>query len=78
MTKEHRETICQHCTRNPANAVFPELPMSRNGEEEDKSDDEEADEKWDLVEVIPLKDLKKKKPSRCQEEGCDLGMFLFL
>ena len=72
MTKQHRETIRQYCTRNPANAVFPDLPTSRNGEEE-KSDDEEAgegEEKWDLIEVIAEKDLRKKKPKKCQDEGC--------
>lgn len=78
MTKQHRETIRQFCTRNPVNAVFPDLPTSRNGEEEEeKSDDDEAfegDEKWDLIEVIAVKDLKKKKPKRCQEEDCTSGM----
>ena len=77
MTKQHRETIRQYCTRNPVNAVFPDLPTSRNGEEEEKSDDDEAfegDEKWDLIEVIAVKDLKKKKPKRCQEEDCTSGM----
>ena len=78
MTKQHRETIRQYCTRNPANAVFPDLPTSRNGEEE-KSDDEEAgegEEKWDLIEVIAEKDLRKKKPKRCQDEGCTSGKFV--
>ena len=74
MTKQHRETIRQYCTRNAANAVFPpDLPTSRNGEEEEKSDDDEAgegEENWDLIEVITVKDLKKKKPKRCQEEEC--------
>ena len=77
MTKQHRETIRQFCTRNPVNAVFPDLPTSRNGEEEEKSDDDEAfegDEKWDLIEVIAVKELKKKKPKRCQEEDCTSGM----
>lgn len=77
MTKQHRETIRQYCTRNPVNAVFPDLPTSRNGEEEEKSDDEEAgegEEKWDLIEVIAVKDLRKKKPKRCQEEDCTSGM----
>ena len=75
MTKQHRETICQYCTRSPHNAVFPDLPMSRDGEEE-KSDEGDDGEKWDLIEVIALKELKKKKTSKCQEEGCTLGMFL--
>ena len=71
MTNKHRETIRQHCTRNPDNVDFPEyLPTSRNGEkeeEEDFSDEEEeaGDEKWDLIEVIDEKSLKKKKSSHC-------------
>lgn len=76
MTKQHRETIRQYCTRNAANAVFPDLPTSRNGEDEDKSDDDEAEDKWDLIEVITVKDLKKKKPKRCQDDGCSSGMFM--
>ena len=74
MTKQHRETIRQYCTRNASSAVFPpDLRTSRNGEEEEKSDDDEAgegEEKWDLIEVITVNDLKKKKPKRCQEEEC--------
>jgi len=79
MTKQHRETIRQYCTRNPENAVMPDLPTSRNGEEE-KSDDEEAGEggeKWELIEVIAVKDLKKKKPKRCEEDGCTSGMLIY-
>lgn len=34
MTKQHRETIRQYCTRNPENAAMPDLPTYRNGEEE--------------------------------------------
>lgn len=81
MTKNHRETIRQYCTRKGANAVFPDIPTSRNGEEEEKSDDDEAfegEEKWDLIEVITVKDLKKKKPKKCQDEGCSSGMFMCL
>ena len=80
MTNKHRETIRQYCTRNPDNVDFPEyLPTSRNGEkeEEDFSDEEEeaGDEKWDLIEVIDEKSLKKKKPKSCDEEECQSGMF---
>ena len=42
-------------------------------EEEEKSDDEEAGEgvaEWDLITVIAEKDLGKKKPKKCQDEGC--------
>jgi len=82
MTNKHRETIRQYCTRNPDNVDFPEyLPTSRNGEkeEEDFSDEEEeaGDEKWDLIEVIDEKSLKKKKPKSCDEEECQLGMSFF-
>ena len=82
MTNKHRETIRQCCTRNPDNVEFPEyLPTSQNGEkeEEDFSDEEEAagDEKWDLIEVIDEKSLKKKKPKSCDEEECQSGMSSF-
>ena len=45
--------------------------------EEEKSDGYQAaegEEKWDLIEVIAVKDLKKKNPKRCQEDYCTLGM----
>jgi len=74
MTNKHREAIRLYCTRNPDNVDFPEyLPTSRNGgkEEEDFSDEEEAGgERWDLIEVIDEKSLKKKKPKSCDEEEC--------
>ena len=49
---------------------------SSNGEQEERSDDDEAiegEEKWDLKEVIDMKGLRKKKPIMCQEEDCASG-----
>ena len=83
MTKTHRETIRQYCTRNPENVTLPDLPTSRNGEKEEDSDHEEMEEesgepKWDLIEVIAVKQLKRKKPKSCDEQGCTSGMFILL
>lgn len=75
MTKQHHETIRQYCTRDPDNVVLPDLPTSCNGAE-DHSDDEEAEDKWDLIEVIDLKELKKKKPKPCAEDGCSSGKYI--
>ena len=54
-----------------------DLPTSGSGEIEETSDDDEAiegEDEWDLKEVIAVKDLNKRKPKMCQEEGCTSGM----
>jgi len=45
-------------------------PKYTDDEDEMEEDGNEGEEEWDLIEVIAVKDLKKKKPKRCQEEGC--------
>ena len=43
---------------------------SKTEENPDGDEAVEGEEKWGLIEVIAVKDLKKKKPKKCQEEGC--------
>ena len=53
---------------------------SSETEEENSDDDEdvEGEEKWELIEVIAVKDLKKKMPEMCLGKDCTLGMSMCL
>ena len=47
-------------------------------ENSDGDEDVEGEEKWRLIEVIAVKELKKKMPEMCLGEDCTLGMSVCL
>eukprot|EP00984_Skeletonema_dohrnii_P012621 scaffold5138_cov148-Skeletonema_dohrnii-CCMP3373.AAC.4 len=53
-----------------------DISNNTTSETEENPDGDEAvegEEKWGLIEVIAVKDLKKKKPERCLGEDCTLA-----
>ena len=78
------ESGCRSCLNDEAATKLDDNTAASHREDEDTMDtsngttseteEENSEEKWGLIEVIAVKDLKKKKPEMCLGEDCTLGM----
>ena len=77
LPQDYNESFEEEGTESKGVELENDLPTSGSGEMKETSDGDEAiegEDKWDLKEVIAVKDLNKRKPKMCQEEGCTSGM----